>query len=149
MNDRNTISGAELCAFTGLTDRRHRQLADDGFFPPPINGDYPMPDTIRGLFRYYREALANREMPLTDDDVKFKAARARRETADAVSAEVRAAVAAKSAAPLDFVFQTMSNLLAAASRVVRTSHLSHAEQDKILAELRSLNVRDLIPENVP
>ena len=54
------ISGAELCALTGLTDRRHRQLASAGFFPPPLRGEYQLTPTVQGLFRHFREQLAQR-----------------------------------------------------------------------------------------
>jgi len=53
---RSTISAEQLSALTGLTDRRHRQLADDGFFPKPEGGEYLFGPTIRGLLRFYREA---------------------------------------------------------------------------------------------
>lgn len=49
------ISGDKLSLLTGLTDRRHRQLAKEGYFPPPENGQYQWALTIRGLFKYYRE----------------------------------------------------------------------------------------------
>jgi hypothetical protein len=50
-----TLTGDQLEAFTGLTDRRHRQLAKLGYFPPPERGLYQQVATIRGLFKYYRE----------------------------------------------------------------------------------------------
>jgi hypothetical protein len=49
------ISSEKLCALCGLTDRRTRQLADQGYFPPPIRGQYQTSATISGLFRYYRD----------------------------------------------------------------------------------------------
>ena len=49
------ISAATLCELSGLTDRRHRQLAAEGFFPPPVRGQYQLRLAITGLFRYYRE----------------------------------------------------------------------------------------------
>lgn len=49
------ISATALSALTGLTDRRHRQLARDGYFPEPVKSEYLLTPTIRGLFRYYRE----------------------------------------------------------------------------------------------
>lgn len=49
------ISAEKLCALTGKTDRRHRQLAKDGYFPPPINGEYQLSPTIAGFLRYVRE----------------------------------------------------------------------------------------------
>lgn len=55
MSEQQTISAEKLCALTGLTDRRHRQIAKEGFFPPPIKGQYQLAQTLQGLFRYYRE----------------------------------------------------------------------------------------------
>jgi len=49
------IASEQLCVLTGLTDRRHRQLAKDGWFSPPIKGQYILVPTLQGLFRYYRE----------------------------------------------------------------------------------------------
>ena len=54
------ISGATLCELSGLTDRRHRQLAAEGFFPPPIRGNYQLRAAVSGLFRYYRELQVKR-----------------------------------------------------------------------------------------
>jgi hypothetical protein len=49
------ISAEKLTSLTGLTDRRHRQLADEGFFPKPVEGEYQRDATIRGVLRFYRE----------------------------------------------------------------------------------------------
>lgn len=49
------ISGEKLCSLTGLTDRRHRQIAKEGYFPPPIKGQYQLAPTLQGMFKYYRE----------------------------------------------------------------------------------------------
>jgi hypothetical protein len=53
--DAKTIAAEALCALTGLTDRRHRQIAKAGYFPPPIRGQYQLTATLQGMFRYYRE----------------------------------------------------------------------------------------------
>ena len=50
-----TITAEKLCALTGLTDRRHRQISKDGWFPPPIKSQYPLVSTLQGLFKYYRD----------------------------------------------------------------------------------------------
>lgn len=55
MAEASTISAEKLCALTGLTDRRHRQLAREGYFPSPSKGLYQLTPTIAGIFRYYRE----------------------------------------------------------------------------------------------
>ena len=61
------ISSDKLCSLTGLTDRRHRQIAAEGFFPPPIGGNYQMTPTIVGLFRYYRESYQKTNRSLAED----------------------------------------------------------------------------------
>ena len=59
-----TISAAELTAFTGYTDRRHRQLADEGYFPKPADGRYERDATHAGLYRFFREMLAKKDNTL-------------------------------------------------------------------------------------
>ena len=49
------ISSAALATMTGLSDRRHRQLAKDGWFPPPSRGAYQRDVTFKGLFKYFKE----------------------------------------------------------------------------------------------
>lgn len=87
-----TISGNQLEILTGLTDRRLRQLAKAGYFPPPIKGQYQQTVTIRGLFKYYREdhnhsAKTLNEAKLTKlkadaEMARIKVAQARRLTID-------------------------------------------------------------------
>lgn len=70
MSDPQTISAEKLCALTGLTDRRHRQLAKEGYFPPPIKSQYQLTPTISGMFRYYREynaRLKNKKEAIDDE----------------------------------------------------------------------------------
>ena len=70
MSDPQTISAEKLCALTGLTDRRHRQLAKEGYFPPPIKSQYQLTPTISGMFRYYREynaRLKNKKESIDDE----------------------------------------------------------------------------------
>lgn len=49
------IPGDALAELTDRSDRRHRQLAQTGYFPAPANGEYELQPTITGLFNYYRE----------------------------------------------------------------------------------------------
>ena len=49
------ISASDLELLTGLTDRRHRQIAEEGYFPKPEHSRYLRDETIAGLFRFYRE----------------------------------------------------------------------------------------------
>jgi hypothetical protein len=87
-----TLTGDQLEALTGLTDRRIRQLAKAGYFPPPKNGVYQQVATIRGLFKYYREDHHNTSRTLNDAKLeklradaemsRIKVQQARRETID-------------------------------------------------------------------
>lgn len=70
-----TITAEKLCALTGLTDRRHRQLAKDGYFPQPAKGQYQLTPTLVGMFRYYRETREARDA-LRDEKVRETRARA-------------------------------------------------------------------------
>ena len=66
------ISSAQLCNLTKLSDRRHRQLAGDGYFPLHVRGKgWQFVPTIQGLFRYYQE----RSDSEIGDKVKFEAHR--------------------------------------------------------------------------
>lgn len=68
-----TITAEKLCALTGLTDRRHRQLATEGWFPAPIESAYLLTPTINGLFRYYRESNQRTKLKTADlKDEKLK-----------------------------------------------------------------------------
>lgn len=70
------ISAEKLSLLTGLTDRRHRQLAADGWFPRPERGQYELVKTLQGMFRFYREAQLN-----TRDRInELKAGKLQRET---------------------------------------------------------------------
>jgi hypothetical protein len=74
------LSAEKLCELSGLTDRRHRQLADEGYFPPPIKGDYQPWPTIRGMFRYFREQLHKKGDSLAaEQKLKCKAQREKTE----------------------------------------------------------------------
>lgn len=66
------ISYEKLRALAGLdlTDRRLRQLAAEGHFPEPIDGQYDWVATLRGLLKYYRDnqtTLAQRKQAISDE----------------------------------------------------------------------------------
>ena len=74
------ISAEMLCEITKLTDRRHRQLADDGYFPPPIAGVYQMVPTLTGIVNYLRE-MADRNSDSMAEE-KLRKTRAERQLAE-------------------------------------------------------------------
>jgi hypothetical protein len=74
------ISSKKLASITGLTDRRHRQLADQGYFPAPIRGLYETTATLSGLFRYYHELARKKNDKLKQEQTALT--KARRERAE-------------------------------------------------------------------
>jgi hypothetical protein len=84
---RLVISARDLCELTGLSDRRHRQLAEKGYFPPPIRGEYQRAETIEGLFKHFRELLAKKDDTLRKEQQKLT--RAKREIAQEKLAAIR------------------------------------------------------------
>lgn len=71
-----TISADKLCELTGLSDRRHRQLAKDGYFPPPLRGQYQANATIAGLFKHFQELLHKKNDSLAVIEERLKTAKA-------------------------------------------------------------------------
>lgn len=71
MAETRHIAAETLCTLTGLTDRRHRQISKDGYFPPPLNGQYQFTATIQGMFRHYRE-LSQKRNSSTEDEKRKK-----------------------------------------------------------------------------
>lgn len=55
LNKTITITSDELREITTLTERRHQQIADEGFFPAPVDGKYQLVPTMAGMIRFYRE----------------------------------------------------------------------------------------------
>ena len=76
MAEEQTISADKLEALTGLTDRRHRQIAKLGHFPSPSRGLYKLAPTIKGLFVYYRGLNENdmKQAKLSEEHRKLKIA---------------------------------------------------------------------------
>lgn len=70
------LTAEKFCEITNLTDRRHRQLANEGYFPPPIKGVYQLTPCLAGIVRYLREmAEKNLEEMATEKLKKTKAER--------------------------------------------------------------------------
>jgi len=60
MADTGTLSITQAAHLSGLTDRRLRELANEGWFPKSAEGRYQLVPTIQGLLRYYREREQSR-----------------------------------------------------------------------------------------
>jgi len=88
-----TITAEQLCAITGLTDRRHRQLATQGYFPPPIKGRYQKEKVLVGVITHQRQLLQKKNDNLEKE--KFAYTKAKREMAEEELAEFRKQYIAK------------------------------------------------------
>lgn len=104
MAEAQTISGERLCTLTGLSDRRHRQLAEQGYFPPPIKGQYQLTPTIQGMFRYYRELQAR-------GNDEFAMERLRKTRAEANLAELRLSRERKESLDTKTVMKVWENII--------------------------------------
>ena len=71
MADAGAISVEQLVKLSGLTDRRLRELADEGWFPRPVRNQYPLVEAIAGLLRHYRDQHDN--PPIRDVYPSFEA----------------------------------------------------------------------------
>ena len=74
------ISAARICELTELTDRRIRQIAHEGYYPPPVRGKYQLTPWLRGILRYYREQINKKEDSYASE--RKLLTRAKRETAE-------------------------------------------------------------------
>lgn len=104
MAETQTITGERLCTLTGLSDRRHRQLAEQGYFPPPLKGQYQLTPTIQGMFRYYRELQAR-------GNDEFAMERLRKTRAEANLAELRLSKERKQSLDAATVVKAWENII--------------------------------------
>jgi len=62
-----TLGADELCGLTGLTDRRHRHLATEGYIPQPVRGRYPFQPTLAGIIRFHKDQWAKRTGTMAEE----------------------------------------------------------------------------------
>jgi hypothetical protein len=122
------IDAEALSALSGLTDRRHRQLAKAGYFPPPNNGQYPLNATIRGLFKYYRERAKGAD-PLTQ-------ARLAKVESDTELNRLTIDERKRKLVPVDELIPLLGKFLSAArARIDGDPKLEREEKDVIIEDL--------------
>ena len=143
-----TISSADLEKLTGLTDRQHRNISAQGYFPSPKNGQYQMIATIRGMFQYRKEEAEKKHGELA-------AAKLSREQDKARQERVAADTAEGSVVPMDvakrafvrFILAAKFKMLGMASRLAQKLSLTtdpitagdilNTEVKAILTDLKS------------
>lgn len=129
------ISGDELCSLTGLTDRRHRQIAKDGYFAPPLRGEYERQAALRGMFRYFREAREKAGATLASERL-----RKLKEDADKVAIENERSRG--NLVETEAVYGHFEGLFVALRQRILASGLSDQEKDELLKDLMGLKGRN-------
>lgn len=132
MAEVQTISVSDLMALTGLTDRRHRQLAEEGYFTPPIKGQYRLAETLKGLFKYFREDRHAQTKTMAEERLRKV-----REEADRVAIEnanSRNAMVDKA----DFLRKMEPIYTEMRQRILNSSMMVH-EKDALLGSLSKLH----------
>lgn len=137
MADSSTISAEKLCSLTGLTDRRHRQLAKEGYFPSPIKSQYQLAATISGAFRYYRELSQRQTRTLSDD----KSLKTRREIE---LLELKIRQQRREAIPLSVVLQVWEAQCIAMRQEINAMELTEDQKKSLSAHLRDADPREYI-----
>lgn len=121
-----TLSAEQMEALTGLTERRLRQLAKAGYFPPPVRAQYQQAATIRGLFKYYRED--HNQAAKTLNGAKLKKLQA-----DAEMAKLKLAEAKRKVIGRDVVSNYLRHWVARLD-VLLTAELEHNLPSVLLGE---------------
>jgi hypothetical protein len=130
-----TISAEELCAMTGLTDRRHRQLAEQGFFPPPIKGNYQLAPTISGMFRYYRESFQKSSRTLVED----RQTKLRKEIE---LLELKIQQEHAQMAPIEVVVRVWKGACIAARQIIQSSEIPEQMKQELVAQFQKVDASD-------
>lgn len=139
MSDTKTISADKLCAITGLTDRRHRQIAKEGYFPPPTGGEYQLTPTLVGLFRYYRESYQKTAKTLADD----KQQKIRKEIE---LLELKIQEQNRRLVPAEEVRRVWNAVTTAIGQIITASELPQKTKVEIVESLRRIKVADYYRE---
>lgn len=82
MADPGNITSDQFCKLTGvtLTERRLRQLAEQKYFPPPVDGLFKADKLLIGFIKYQADQLDKKNDTLTAERAKYM--KARREKAE-------------------------------------------------------------------
>jgi hypothetical protein len=123
-----TITSDELREITGLTDIRHRQLANEGYYPPPIRGRYELRAVFRGFVRYITKHREERETRLT-------ALRERALTNQNEAMEFVMAQRSSQYLSVEEVAAKLSPALTAMRQIIISSMLVPEEKEKLLDNL--------------
>lgn len=121
-----------LADLVGVTDRRIRQLADDGSIPTGKKGQWPFTETVKKLFTLYREMAA-------DNTEEMKREKLRKMTADADTAQMAAArESGEIMLTTDAAALWGDRIVTLRQHVERAKYISEADRKRLLTELSGL-----------
>lgn len=126
-----TISKEDLSRLTGLTDRRHRQLAEAGYFPGPIDGTWRLFPVVEGLLRYYRTSADRKSDILAKEEL-------RKTKADADVAEMRRDKMAGRLVDVEAAAALWSAALGELRNIVATFDIPKEARARLLAAMREI-----------
>lgn len=129
------LTAERLCALTGLTDRRHRQIAAEGYFPHPTNGEYQAGPTIAGMFRYYREAYQKTSRTLAED----KRTKLQREIE---LLDLKIAEQNSELVPMAEVDRVWKSVCIAVRQILQGADIPSRLKDELVAQFQKVNVGD-------
>lgn len=130
-----TISLGQLCSLTGLSDQRHRQIAQAGFFPASENGAWRTEVTLAGMIRYYRDLATKR----SDD---MSAEQLRQARADADVSEMKRDQRRGELFERANVLAAWQEVINELRDVVLTLDLAKEDRARIIGALRDIPVTD-------
>jgi phage terminase Nu1 subunit (DNA packaging protein) len=129
------VSQKELCRITGLTDRRHRQLADAGAIPHPIDGKWKVLEVFSGLLRYYRTAAERKTDALAAEEL-------RRTRAEADLSEMKRDRMAGKLIELEAAAELWAEALGEMRNVIATFDLPKEMRARLMASVREIPLTD-------
>lgn len=71
-----TISKEEACEIAALDDRQLRNIAEKGYYPPPVKSRYQAKPFVKGIVRYYKELSQKKADSIKASEDRLKAAKA-------------------------------------------------------------------------
>lgn len=119
----------------GLTERRLRQLAEEGWFPEAKRNVVEAVPTLLGLVKYYRELRSKQ-----GSDIEAERLRKTTEEADKLALENEKTRG--SLVEVEAVYKNGESVFVALRARILSSGLSDHEKDELLTDLMQLKVGD-------
>jgi hypothetical protein len=118
----------KLRTITGLSDQRHRQLANEGHFPAPIRGHYQVEATCAGIIRYFKELHQRRDKTLGQK-------RERKLDNENELLEIEIAERSAQLIPVDEMVARLTPAIGSMRQRILASTLTEDERDELIDDL--------------